>query len=74
MQKDYIYLNGEKRNLGKPLDRMNIRTLLSDCGVDLQVKGLAIAVNTHVIPKSECGYTTVKAKDRIEIVRPFSGG
>ena len=53
---------------------MNIRTLLSDCGVDLQVKGLAIAVNTQVIPKSEWGYTTVKAKDRIEIVRPFSGG
>lgn len=74
MQKDYIYLNGEKRNLEKPLDRMNIRTLLSDCGVDLQVKGLAIAVNTQVIPKSEWGYTTVKAKDRIEIVRPFSGG
>lgn len=74
MQKDYIYLNGEKRNSGKPLDRMNIRTLLSDCGVDLQVKGLAIAVNTQVIPKSEWGYTTVKAKDRIEIVRPFSGG
>ena len=74
MQKDYIYLNGEKRNLGKPLDRMNIWTLLADCGVDLQVKGVAIAVNTQGIPKSEWGYTTVKAKDRIEIVRPFSGG
>ena len=74
MKKDYIYLNGKKRNLGKPLDRMSIRMLLSDCGVDPQAKGVAIAINTQVIPKSEWEYTTVKAKDRIEIVRPFSGG
>ena len=37
-------------------------------------EGVAIAINTRVIPKSEWAHTAIKPKDRIEIVRPFSGG
>jgi|TARA_B100001750_G_scaffold172184_1_gene140417 thiamine biosynthesis protein ThiS len=70
----YIYLNGKKRDLELSLGRVNLKALLLDCGVNFVEEGVAIAINTRVIPKSEWAHTAIKPKDRIEIVRPFSGG
>lgn len=64
-----IRVNGQPEEIASPVtvsELIEIRNI-SD-------KGVAVAVNDSVVPKSEWTATTIQAGDRIEIVRATQGG
>lgn len=65
-----IILNGEKQRLqaGTILD------LLLREALDPTKRGLAVALNGAVVSRRDWPETALRAGDRIEIVKPFSGG
>ncbi len=65
-----ILVNGEAR----PLAAETIEALLRAERVDPLARGLAIAVNGAVVPRRLWPETAISPGDRVEIVRPFSGG
>ena len=53
-------------------DGLSVEALLTQLGVNR--KFMAVAVNREVTPKTVYGSTTLRAGDRVEIVRPMGGG
>jgi len=51
----------------------NVAALLAAKGLD-QAKGLAVALNERVVPRSAWAETALRAGDEIEIVRAVGGG
>jgi sulfur carrier protein len=66
-----IELNGEKHDAA---DGTTIRELLKGEEVDPEAKGLAVAVNAEVVPRSEWGGTLLKPGDVVEVIRAVQGG
>jgi sulfur carrier protein len=52
----------------------NVSELLAERGVDPAARFLAVSVNGSVIRRAEWPSKRLAPDDRIEIVRPFSGG
>ncbi|HET8537047.1 MAG TPA: sulfur carrier protein ThiS [Solirubrobacteraceae bacterium] len=63
-----ITINGEPRELTGTVDE-----LLDALGVEVR-RGLAVAVDAAVVPKSEWSTTQVAAGSRVEIVTAVQGG
>ena len=63
-----ITINGEPRELTGTVDE-----LLDALGVEAR-RGLAVAVDAAVVPKSEWSTTQVAAGSRVEIVTAVQGG
>jgi sulfur carrier protein len=63
-----ITVNGEPRELAGTVDE-----LLDALGVEAQ-RGLAVAVDATVVPKSEWSTTRVEDGARVEIVTAVQGG
>jgi len=51
-----------------------IQELLRCHGVDPAARGLAVAVNSALLPRRQWSTAELAAGDDIEIVRPFGGG
>ena len=51
-----------------------VTALLTEEGVKLDAKGVAVALNGAVVRKIEWSATALSEGDTIEIVKPFSGG
>jgi len=64
-----VILNGEEQEIG---DDITVAELLRDLQIILQYG--AVAVNRRVVRKRDHEATSLKAGDRIEIVRPVGGG
>ena len=64
-----IRINGQQHNLLGPV---NIQSLLEDLGYRSQF--VAVAVNSHCIPRLKFVDFTIHANDEIEILAPMAGG
>ena len=64
-----VHINGQAAELGESVDLAElVRARIEDD------RGVAVAVNAEVVPRSDWGRTVVSAGDRIEIVRAVPGG
>lgn len=65
-----IEVNGQRERLAAP----TIAALLEERGIDAAGRGIAIALNGAVVPRSAWATTALKADDAIEIVQAKQGG
>jgi sulfur carrier protein len=65
-----IQVNGEK----EPLAVTTLAALLEEKAVDVAQRGIAVALNGAVVPRSEWPSTPLKEGDNVEIVRARQGG
>jgi len=65
-----VTLNGEVR----PLDAATLSEYMARRGYDPGRKGIAVAVNDAVVPRSGWDSTRLSDGDRLEIVEPVQGG
>jgi sulfur carrier protein len=65
-----IRINGQD----EPLAAETLAALLEVKAVDVAQKGIAVALNGAVVPRSEWAATKLKAGDSVEIVRARQGG
>jgi sulfur carrier protein len=57
-----------------PLGAATVADLLAQQLVDLSRRGIAVALNGSVVPRSTWGETVLRPGDSIEIVRAMKGG
>ncbi len=65
-----IRVNGQEELLAVP----TLAALLEEKAVDTAQRGVAVALNGSVVPRSEWPSTQLKPGDNIEIVRARQGG
>lgn len=65
-----IRINGEN----EPLGAATIEALLAEKTVDTGSRGIAVALNGAVVPRTAWSSTPLKSGDTIEIVRARQGG
>ena len=65
-----IRLNGQD----VPLGAATIADLLAERAVEMNQRGIAVALNGSVVPRSAWGETALRPGDNIEIVRAKQGG
>lgn len=64
-----IEVNGESKKIN---ETANLKSLVDDI-VD-NTKGMAVAINSSVIPQSEWSGTLLKENDKILLIRATQGG
>ncbi len=64
-----IHINGQEKTLESPLTLKELLRLMQ-----LPSPSVTIAINDEVIPRSEIELRTIRASDRIEIIRAVGGG
>jgi sulfur carrier protein len=65
-----IRVNGESESLGVA----TLAALLAEKALDTGQRGIAVALNGAVIPRSAWAETSLKPGDSVEIVRARQGG
>jgi sulfur carrier protein len=65
-----IRINGE----GAPLSSATLAELLAQNGIDIDGKGIAVALNGHVVRRQDWMQTKLSPGDDVEIVRVRQGG
>ena len=65
-----IRLHGEEYTT----EAATVRTLLQEQDIDGEMRGVAVALNDSVVPRSAWDSKTLSDGDTIEIVKPFRGG
>ena len=65
-----IRVNGRRA----PVAAATIAELLAEQAVELGQRGIAVALNGSVVPRSAWGETALSPGDRVEIVRAMQGG
>jgi sulfur carrier protein len=58
----------------EPLAAETVAALLADKAVDTAQRGIAVALNGAVVPRSEWPTTPLRDGDSVEIVRARQGG
>ncbi|MGB5184512.1 MAG: sulfur carrier protein ThiS [Xanthobacteraceae bacterium] len=57
-----------------PLGAATIADLLAEQTVEMGQRGIAVALNGSVVPRSAWGETALRPGDSVEIVRVMQGG
>ncbi|HEV2673467.1 MAG TPA: sulfur carrier protein ThiS [Aliidongia sp.] len=65
-----IQVNGAER----PLDADTVAALVATLGVAPDARGVAVALNGAVVPRTRWAEATLAAGDRIEVIRAMQGG
>ena len=65
-----IRVNGRRA----PVAAATIAELLAERAVEMGQRGIAVALNGSVVPRSAWGETTLRPDDSVEIVRAMQGG
>jgi sulfur carrier protein len=65
-----IHVNGKR----EPLSAATLSVLLTDKGIDVNGRGVAVAVNGAVVPRAAWPQTALRAGDAVEIVGARQGG
>jgi sulfur carrier protein len=65
-----LWVNGERHRVEAP----DVRALLTVLGLDPAGRGIAVARNGEVVPRSAWGTTALAPEDRIDIVGAVQGG
>lgn len=66
-----LILNGQPV---EEIENMNVRALLGMRGIDTEQKGVAVALNGSVVPRSRWDEQELRDGDRIEIITAMQGG
>lgn len=66
----HIRLNGQEEVVAVA----TLAALLEEKAVDVGQRGIAVAVNGEVVPRTAWADTPLRAGDRVEIVRARQGG
>jgi sulfur carrier protein len=67
-----ITLNGEVRTLAS--DEASVRGLLELLGLELDARGVAVALDGAVLPRRQWGDTALAEGQRVEILTAAQGG
>jgi sulfur carrier protein len=67
-----ITLNGELRTLAS--DEASVRALLELLGLELDARGVAVALDGAVLPRRQWGETVLADGQRVEILTAAQGG
>jgi sulfur carrier protein len=70
VQNASISVNGTR----EPLTAATLELLLAEKAVDTQQRGIAVALNGAVVPRTAWAQTRLRAGDAVEIVRARQGG
>ena len=65
-----IRVNGRRA----PVAAATIAELLAEQAVEMGQRGIAVALNGSVVPRSAWGETALRPGDSVEIVRAMQGG
>ena len=65
-----ITVNGAPR----PFEGKSLSVLIAEAGIPPDRRGIAVAVNDHVVPRAAWARTVPRAGDVVEIVQPLQGG
>lgn len=65
-----LTVNGKKR----PYAPQTVEELIASLGLDPERRGIAVALNQSVLPRTAWAKTQISPDDRIEIVQPLAGG
>jgi sulfur carrier protein len=65
-----IYVNGEPRESAGA----TIAELLSELGVEVQARGVAVAVDGEVVPRGEWADRRINEGERVEALSAMQGG
>ena len=71
MLEETIRVNGENEPLG---EQRTLDALLAEKTADTAQRGIAVALNGSVVPRTAWRETVLRAGDSIEIVRARQGG
>lgn len=66
-----VTINGEIREI---TESIRVVGLLAEMGIPADQKGIAIAVNDEVVPRSLWDQQELSANDQVEIVHAVQGG
>jgi sulfur carrier protein len=66
-----IYVNGERTELG---DRATVDEAAAAAGIDPTRRGVAVAVDGEVVPRSRLATTELHEGQRVEVVAAIQGG
>jgi sulfur carrier protein len=66
-----IELNGERVELG---DGASVDEAIERAGAEGEERGVAVAVDGEVVPRSAWKQTTLRDGQRVEVVRAIQGG
>jgi len=66
-----LTINGEKRKVAS-VD--TLAELLETLGVSVETRGIAVAVNDTVVPRTEWGATRIQEGDSVEVIHAVQGG
>jgi len=69
-QATHIRINGQD----EVLSAATLAALLEEKAVDVEQRGIAVALNGSVVPRSAWAETALKPGDNVEIVRARQGG
>ncbi len=64
-----LKVNGQEIEIPRPLSLTELIERLH-----LRLEGIAVALNTEIVPRSELAGRLIQANDQIEIVHPVGGG
>jgi sulfur carrier protein len=65
-----VFINNKQHTV---VHNPSIEWLLNDLNL-LNSKGIAIAVNNHIIPKQDWGHCVLSENDHVTIIRATQGG
>jgi sulfur carrier protein len=65
-----IFVNGEARER----DGATIAELLADLGVEPRARGVAVALDGEVVPRSDWAATAIDDGQALEVLRAVQGG
>jgi sulfur carrier protein len=74
---DVIMLNGERLEgflVGEDDASSTVAALLAHLGVEGSQRGVAVAVNDEVVPRSQWATHVLRGGDRVELIRATQGG
>lgn len=65
-----LVVNGRKRAYAA----QTVEQLIASLGLDPERRGIAVAVNAHVLPRARWAETRLSPGDRVDVVQPLAGG
>mgnify|MGYP000044107898 FL=1 len=69
-----VNVNGEDVSLDHEGEQVALLKVLETLHVDQSTRGVAVAVNDEVVPKSVWSDTMLAQQDRVEVIRATQGG
>lgn len=68
-----LTVNGASRQVELPVESATVAALIARLGI-AEPRGLAVALNQRIVPRSQWEVTPVNAGDAVELVRATQGG